>query len=43
MTTPPAILCRLGQGYAELRHNGVLRRWDEKADPLRSTLWVCKG
>ena len=21
----------------------VLGRWDEKADPLRSTLWVCKG
>jgi transposase len=35
----PAILCRLGRGYAELRHYGVLRRWDEKADPQRSTLW----
>src|SRR5215218_11289382 len=22
---------------------GLLGRWDEKADPLRSTLWVCKG
>jgi hypothetical protein len=27
----------------ELRCDGVLGRWDEKADPLRSTLWVCKG
>src|SRR5215217_2154423 len=24
MTTPPAILCRLGRGYAELRLHGVL-------------------
>src|SRR5215204_145565 len=24
-TTPPAVLCPLGRGYAELRHNGVLR------------------
>jgi hypothetical protein len=29
--------------FCELRRHGVLRRWDEKADPLRSTLWVCKG
>jgi hypothetical protein len=26
----------------ELPLYGVLGRWDEKADPLRSTLWVCK-
>jgi hypothetical protein len=28
--TPPAILCRLGRGCAELRHNGVLRSSDMK-------------
>jgi hypothetical protein len=27
----------------ELPLYGVLGRWDEKADPLRSTLGVCKG
>jgi hypothetical protein len=26
-----------------VRGRVILRRWDEKADPLRSTLGVCKG